>query len=71
MMTPKERRDAQIELKDMALELEQNQTLPSAQGWGEIERRRGQRWDRAALLRTVAAELDRVRDYAGDDSEEQ
>ncbi len=52
-MTPKERREAQIELIDMAIQVEQRY----------LEERYGsdaKRLQRAAFLRAVAAELDRV-----------
>ncbi len=55
-MTPKARRDAQIELRDYALELER---APDEKAWN-MPMLRGQRLDRARLLRAVAAELDRV-----------
>jgi hypothetical protein len=54
-MTPKERRDAQIELRDWATDLE----FRDLNGDGGTDARR-KRWERAVLLKRVAAELDRV-----------
>lgn len=53
-MTPKERRDAQIELRDYALELE-TPTMEYEKASAYIRRN-----DRIRLLLAVAAELDRV-----------
>lgn len=52
-MTPKERRDAQIELRDMAYELERQTKDETRDKWSR-------RLRRATFLRAVAAELDRV-----------
>ena len=54
-MTPKERRDAQIDLRDLALEMERTPD----EKYPQVNRRQ-ERWLRARLLRAVAAELDRV-----------
>ncbi len=54
-MTPKERRDAQMELRDWADDLQ----FRDLKDEHDTEARR-QRWNRAALLRAVADELDRV-----------
>lgn len=52
-MTPKERRDAQIELRDMARVWERRyENDPSDD--------RAEKWRRAELLRAVANELDNV-----------
>ena len=56
MMTPKARREAQLELKDWAQELE----YPPPTAYGETAQQWGQRRDRRALLRAIAAELERV-----------
>lgn len=52
-MTPKERRDAQIELRDMARVWERRYENDPSDN-------RSDKWRRAELLRAVAAELDRV-----------
>ena len=54
-MTPKARRDAILELKDMALEYEQR-----ANRLDGADFRRSEKLDRAAMLRDVVAELARV-----------
>lgn len=59
MMTPQQRRDAQLELRDMALELEQGRS-PAGADHAEMLRLHSERWNRAQLLRAVAAELERV-----------
>lgn len=51
-MTPKERRDAIVELKDMAYEHERSAAQMDGESFD-----RGRRMDRAAMLRQVAAEL--------------
>ncbi len=52
-MTPQERRDAAIELRDMALEL-------MAPVYAEGRDRRAERFRQSQFLTRVAAELDRV-----------
>lgn len=49
-MTPKERRDAAIELRDIALELEERKDSDSRE-------HRAEKWRRAQFFRVVAAEL--------------
>jgi hypothetical protein len=61
-MTEQRRREAIIDLKDFAMELEQDRAMPIGTPYGELERLRGQRWDRARLLRDVAQELARMND---------
>lgn len=55
MMTPKERRDAQVELRDMAYEMERRAVQMDGDDFN-----RGLRMSRVQMLRAVAAELDRV-----------
>lgn len=57
-MTTKERRDSIIDLRDLALELEQADS-PIGTPWGESERLRAQRWDRARMLRSLASLIER------------
>ena len=58
-MTPKERRDAQIQLGDMANELYYGTLDESVRGSDRIKKRQEQQ-RQAQFLRAVAAELDHV-----------
>ncbi len=52
-MSPKERRDAIVELKDMAYEMERRAAQMDGESFD-----RGRRMDRALMLRAVAIELE-------------
>jgi hypothetical protein len=58
-MTPKERQDAIVELKDMAYEMERRAMYMDGDSFD-----RGRRVDRALMLRAVARELQFLNDVA-------